>query len=117
MQNEPINWIDPEGLTGRPFWRPIGVPRGWIPKPSRSGGGRQWINPRNTHERVRYQPGNPKSPNPAQQKPYYKYQRDGKFYDKHGNEVPGDAPEAHIPANEFKFPLNMSPLWLDLPDC
>jgi hypothetical protein len=42
-------------------------------------------------------PGNPKSPNPAQQQPYMKRQNNGKLYDKSGKEVPGDSPDAHLP--------------------
>jgi len=63
----------------------------------------QYINPKNSHDRVRVMQDNPDSPNPAQQKPYVKRQIDGKFYDKSGNVVRGDSPEAHIPLKDFKL--------------
>ena len=48
-------------------------------------------------------PGNPNSPNPAQQGPYIKRQKDGKFFDKDGNEVDGDSTASHIPLEDFDF--------------
>ena len=39
----------------------------------------------------------------ATQKPYVKRQVDGNFYDKNGNIIPRNSPEAHIPLQEFKF--------------
>ena len=42
-------------------------------------------------------PGDPESSYPAQRKPYYKIQKDGRFYDKDGNIVSGKSAEAHIP--------------------
>jgi hypothetical protein len=83
--------------------RPEGLPESWDNKPTRNGDGMQYINPDNEHDRVRIMPGNPDSPNPAQQEPYVKRQIDGIFYDKDGNVVPGDSAEAHIPLTHFKF--------------
>jgi hypothetical protein len=48
-------------------------------------------------------PGNPDSPNPAQQKPYVKHMRNGKALGKNGNPVSPDSPEAHIPRDEFVY--------------
>ena len=48
-------------------------------------------------------PGNPHSPHLTQQKPYVKHSVNGKFADKYGNIVLTDAPEAHIPINEYNF--------------
>lgn len=83
--------------------RPRGVPDNWVVTGTKKGGGTQYINPKNPHDRVRVMPGNPNSPNPAQQNPYVKRQIDGKFYDASGNVVPGDSPEAHIPLEKFEF--------------
>jgi hypothetical protein len=84
--------------------RPAGVPATWTEAESKKGGGTVYTNPENAHERVRSMPGNPNSPNPAQQQPYVKYQKDGKFYDGRGNEVKGNSPDSHIPASDFKYP-------------
>ena len=83
--------------------KPKGIPDDYVIKPSKKGGGTQYVNPNNPHDRVRAMPGNPKSPNPSQQTPYVKRQVDGKFLDKDGNVVPGDSPEAHIPFDQFNF--------------
>ncbi|QEI14101.1 hypothetical protein FY115_05945 [Cellvibrio japonicus] len=79
------------------------MPLSWIVKASDKGGGIQYINPKNKHDRVRIMPGNPNSPNIAQRKPYVKRQIDGKFYDRNGRVVAGDSIEAHIPLESFKF--------------
>ena len=83
--------------------RPGGIPSDWLSKGSKKGDGSQYINPNNPHDRVRVMPGNPHSPNPAQQVPYVKRQIDGKFFDASGRQVPGDSPSAHIPLDQFKF--------------
>jgi RHS repeat-associated protein len=90
--------------TAQSTARPAGVPATWTESESKKGGGTVYTNPDNTHERVRSMPGNPDSPNPAQQNPYVKYQKDGKFFDSKGNQVDGKSPDSHIPANEFKYP-------------
>ena len=99
----PNGGAKPPSSGGAEFPRPAGVPSNWIAQPSKKGGGVTYVNPSNPHDRVRVMPGNPNSPNPAQQGPYIKRQKDGKYYDKNSKEVPGDSPESHIPANEFKF--------------
>lgn len=81
------------------------LPKDWIAKPSKKGGGIEYINPKNSYDRVRSMPGNPNSPNVAQQKPYVVRQINGRFYDKNGNVVSGKSPEAHIPSNEFFLKL------------
>lgn len=44
----------------------------------------------------------------AQQKPYVKFMKEGKFYDGNGNILPnGNVPEAHIPLDEFN--INIMP--------
>ena len=81
----------------------LGIPENWNTKPSKKSGGTIFINPGNPHDRVRVMPGNPSSPNVAQQGPYVKRQKDGKFFDKDGNEVSSDSEEAHIPLKDFSF--------------
>jgi filamentous hemagglutinin family protein len=83
--------------------KPNGIPKNWLEKASKKSEGKQFINPKNPHDRVRVMPSNAKSPNPAQQKPYVKRQINGKFYDKNGNIVSGKSPESHIPLKNFKF--------------
>jgi RHS repeat-associated protein len=85
---------EPQKSSGK---RPDGVPEHWTEQPSKKGGGTVYVNPKNPHERVRVMPGNPNSPNPAQQQPYMKRQKNGRFFDREGREVPGDSPDAHIP--------------------
>jgi RHS repeat-associated protein len=86
--------------------KPKGIPQDWICKPSRKGGGVQYINPINPHDRIRVMPGNPHSPNLKQQNPYVKRQVNGQFFDKYGNIVQGDTPDAHISLDEFLFNCN-----------
>lgn len=87
--------------TGRAVNQPAGIPSDWLVKETKKGGGTQYVNPNNPHDRVRVMPGNPNSPNPAQQGSYVKRQIDGKFYDAQGRVVSGDSPEAHIPLDLF----------------
>jgi hypothetical protein len=56
------NW-----LTFNEAAKPAGIPDNWIEGPTDGEGGRQWVNPDNSGDRVRSMPGNPNSPNPAQQ--------------------------------------------------
>ena len=77
------------------------VPHGWGMKPSKNGGGMRFIDPKNEHNSIRYMPGDPKSPYPNSQNPYVRMQRNGQALDKSGNIVPKNAPEAHIPLEEF----------------
>lgn len=56
---------------------------------------------------VRVEPGNPQSPNPAQQNPYVKQVKDGKVVDVNGKPIPGEKPaktvDSHIPKEDFKY--------------
>ena len=82
---------------------PDGVPDDWIQAPSDKGGGTKYTNPNNPHDSVRDMPGNPDSPNPAQQDPYVVRMKDGSAIDANGNPVSPKSPEAHIPREDFKF--------------
>ncbi len=82
----------------------VSAPKGWITKASGKGGGVKFVDPKNPHNQIRQMPGNPNSSFPAQQNPYIKYMKDGKFYDVKGNPLPsGNIPEAHIPLNQFNI--------------
>lgn len=83
--------------------RPPGVPRNWVAKPSRNGGGTRWVDPANPHNNVRVMPGDPKSPYPNSQKPYVRHTRNGQAVDVHGNTVPKNTPDAHIQFKDFKW--------------
>lgn len=73
------------------------IPGDWVKQPSRKGGGEVYVNPKNPGDRIRIMPGNPASPFPAQRRPYWKDQRNGKCYDVKGGEVPCGSEAAHIP--------------------
>jgi RHS repeat-associated protein len=101
---DPALWSEKliDALQARPgrcvTCRPNDTPADWGSSPTRKNGGRIWkdpTNPKGNHDRV--MPGDPKSPWPAQRKPYLKRCRDGKFRDKDGNPVDRNSPEAHIP--------------------
>jgi len=87
--------------------KPEGIPDDWIAKPSKKNGGVRYFNPKNKHDQVRVMPGNPKSPNPRQQRPYVIDQKNGSIVDKNGRPIggakPDMSPDAHIPLEDFKF--------------
>jgi hypothetical protein len=62
-----------------------------------------YVHPNHTHTSIRVMPGKPHSPFPYQQKPYVIHMKDGKVYDKFGMKTRKDAPEAHIPLEEFIY--------------
>ena len=72
---------------------------------SNKGRGVRLSNPSKPGDQVRIETGNKNSPNPAQQGPYVKETRDGKVRDANGGVVArsdASAPEAHIPADEYR---------------
>ena len=86
----------------------IDVPEGYTMSPSKKGNGSLYKDPNNPHNNMRVMPGNPNSPNPAQQNPYIIYKINGIPYDVNGIPLPGaNIPGAHIPVNEFN--LNKMP--------
>ncbi|HXP07491.1 MAG TPA: RHS repeat-associated core domain-containing protein, partial [Acidobacteriaceae bacterium] len=93
----------PEPPPGMSAQRPGGIPDNWVPQPSKKGGGTTYVDPANPYNRVRQMPGNPSSPNPAQQRPYVKWMKDGQYRDVNGNAVPGNSEAAHIPADQFRY--------------
>jgi hypothetical protein len=88
------------------FPRPSGIPENFKIKISKKGAGMKYIHPEDTHISVRVMPGKPHSLNPSQQKPYVIQMKDGMALDKFGNKVPIEAPEAHIPIEEFIYRSN-----------
>jgi len=80
----------------------IEVPEGWEIKPSKKGGGTKYTDPNNRHNNIREMPGNPNSPNTAQQEPYVIFKKEGTPYDVNGNPLKNaDDPAAHIPRDLF----------------
>lgn len=100
------------GLENRGFRPPTitrvfvkDVPSHWRIVPSKKGGGVRYIDPSPTNKgnSVRIMPGNPNSPHPNSQVPYARWTKNGQYLDKHGNVVSKNAPEGHIPLDEFVF--------------
>lgn len=85
------------------FPRPKGIPEDYLVSISERGAGMRYMDPLNTGNSVRVMPGKPHSSNLSQQKPYVVQQRDGRAFDRNGNFVSPDSPEAHIPIQEFIY--------------
>lgn len=83
--------------------RPKNVPKDWKEVPANKGQGTKYVDPKNQHNDVRVQQGNPNNSNPGQQQDYVKWKKDGQWLDKDANIVEGTSPEAHIPLDEFEF--------------
>jgi hypothetical protein len=82
--------------TGMPtFPRPKGIPEDFLVMVADKSAGMEYVHPTNTHIRVRVMPGKPHSPNPSQQKPYVVQQKSGQAFDKQGNLIQPEKPEAH----------------------
>ena len=97
-----IKKIGPAGDAGATVTKQ--VPSDWTMKTSKNGEGTVFKDPKNpSGNNVRVQGGNPKSPNPAQQKPYVKQTQNGKSVDANGKQVDPKSKEAHIPKEDFKF--------------
>ena len=88
------------------FPKPIGIPENFRVKISSEGAGIIYFHPKHSHTSIRVMPGKPYSPNPAQQKPYVIYKENGQVLNKFGEAVDGKSLEAHIPLDEFIFPIN-----------
>jgi RHS repeat-associated protein len=89
--------------------RPNGVPKGFEPSPTSKGGGTKYTDPANPHNNVRDMPGNPNSPNPAQQSPYVKENVSGQPIDGAGRPVSGNSPESHIPRDQYQYRGKVKP--------
>ena len=64
-----------------------GIPDGFEFKETRKNDGYEFVDPKNDQNRVRIMMEKPNSPNPSQQKPYYRAQMNGQFYDVNGFEL------------------------------
>lgn len=87
--------------------RPEGVPDNWRVRPTKSGGGVEYYNPKNRNESIRVMQGKADSPYSNSQAPYAR-QRDasGTFYKRDGSlstQSRGGLrdEEAHIPLQDF----------------
>ena len=83
------------------FSKPKGIPENYVIRITDRGAGMEYVHPTNTHLSVRVMPGKSHSPHPHQQKPYVVQMKDGKAFDKHGNLVLHESPEAHEPIPEI----------------
>lgn len=80
----------------------VNKPEGWIAKSSKKGDGTVYQDPQNPHNSIREMPGNPNSPNAAQQNPYVIFKKNGVSYDVNGSPLKNASdPAAHIPLNKF----------------
>jgi hypothetical protein len=84
---------------------PFGIPESFTSQSSQKGGGTVYVDPANpSYNRVRVMPGNPNSPNPAQQNPYVIDLRNGQAIDVNGNQLPSTSdPAAHIPQSQYQY--------------
>ncbi|QVL55445.1 MAG: hypothetical protein KFB95_09085 [Simkaniaceae bacterium] len=85
---------------------PKGLPRDAVVKISEKSGDMVYIKPGTTSEQcvlVRVMPGNPKSPNPMQRKPYVIQRKGADAVSKSGKLVNKNLKESHIPLGEFEF--------------
>lgn len=89
--------------------RPKGVPKDFEPSSTSKGGGTKYTDPANPHNNVRDMPGNPNSPNPAQQNPYVKENVSGQPIDAAGRPVSGKSPESHIPRDQYQYRGKIKP--------
>ncbi len=90
--------------TGIPtFPRPAGIPGNYRVKLSDKPGGIKYVHPTDEGTYIRIMPGKAHSPFSLQREPYVNQRVHGKSIDKHGNIVPNDSPEAHIPLQEFIY--------------
>ncbi len=83
-----------------------GVPEHFVESESQKGGGVRYTNPVNRFEVVRVMPGNPNSPNPAQQTPYVSHALNGGAFNAEGYRVEPDATAAHIPVEQYIYRPN-----------
>ncbi len=94
--------VSTSGKVGRVAAKLVKPPKGWTSAPSKKGGGTLFKDPENPHNNMRVMPGNPNSPNVAQQKPYVIFKKNGIAFDSNGNPLKrADDQAAHIPLDQF----------------
>jgi len=79
------------------------VPEDWTARESDSGGGVEFTDSENPHNKIRVMPGNPDSRWESQREPYVKDQRHGQPRNVHGDPVENKSRESHIPARDFRY--------------
>ena len=86
----------------RTLERPKNVPKDWVEIPSNKGEGIRYRDPKNPHNEVRVQKGNPEVSNPMQKRDYVRWKKNGQWLDKYGK--PSINPQkTHIPLEDFNF--------------
>ena len=80
--------------------RPPKVPKSWKATSAKKGGVK-YSNPKNPHDNIRVMQGNPRSKFQNSKQPYVRVQENGHSVDIHGNTVPSNSAEAHIPLDSF----------------
>lgn len=87
------------------FKAQTGIPQNFVSSPSTGPGGVRFTNPQNRHEYVRVMPGNPNSPNPAQQQPYVVQTTPNghSAVSSNGAIVPRNSEAAHVPRADFRY--------------
>lgn len=84
--------------------RPKGIPSNFVTEYSNKGCGITYRDPaKPAYNYIRLMPGNPQSPNLAQQKPYIVHVKNGNHLDSIGNKISGKDPQAHIPVEKFVY--------------
>jgi len=82
----------------------LGIPNDFYSKPTRGVGGVEFINPEVRQESVRIMPGNPNSPNVAQQGPYVvQTSRSGFGVLPNGMEASRRDPGVQQPLDRYKY--------------
>jgi hypothetical protein len=85
------------------FTRPEGIPKNYLVRITEKGAGMEYFHPTNTHLKVRVMPGKPHSPFPYQKRPYVVQMKNGKAFDKYGNLILHERPQAHIRIEDFIY--------------
>ena len=83
--------------------RPVGIPGSFRVKITQDGAGIKYVHPNNEQTYIRVMPGKLHSSNPAQQRPYVTWMKNGETLDKYGNVVNKKSVEAHIPIEDFTY--------------
>ena len=79
-------------------------PRGYQPYITDKHAGIRFTNLKNNQFEIRYMPGNPKSPWPAQKNPYVIHRTPKGYLDKNGKIIQDRTnPAVHIPIREYNY--------------
>ncbi len=93
----------PKPQTPKPSGeRPKNVPKDWKQSPSRNEKGVRYRDPKNPHNEVRVQKGDPGSKYKNSRKPYARWKKNGQWLDENGKPS-ADPEKTHIPVEDFEF--------------